>query len=262
MLRDGRPIGAIVVGGREPRQFMDAQVALLQTFADQAVIAIENVRLFKELQASNRELTTALDQQTATGDILRVISQSPTDVGPVLDAVAESAARLCGATDAMIFRVEGGMIRRVAHVGTLPLAPESELRPMTRDTTTGRAILERRTIHVDDIVEEFARGNYLAARALQEPTGFRTILSVPLVHEAAAIGVIAIRRYEVRPFTAKQIELVQTFADQAVIAIENVRLFTELQARTGDLTRSVAELTALGDVGRAVSSTVDLLSLG
>jgi two-component system, NtrC family, sensor kinase len=148
------------------------------------------------------------------------------------------------------------VMRRVAHFGSITSA--SEGRPVTRGTPSGRAIADNRTIHIDDILEEFARGDYLETRGLQEATGFRTILVVPLTREAEVIGVITIRRLEAHAFTAKQVALVQTFADQAVIAIENVRLFQELEARTGDLTRSVEELRALSEVGRALSSTLDL----
>jgi GAF domain-containing protein len=256
LLRENDALGAILIRRFDVRPFSEKQIALLQTFADQAVIAIENVRLFAELQTRNRELSEALDQQTATGEILRVISSSPTDVQPVLDAVAESAARLCGASDALVVRVEAGMMLRVAHFGGITSV--SEMRPVAPDTPTGRAIIERRAIHIDDIRQALARGDYLGSRTLHEATGFRTVLAVPLVREAEVMGAITIRRLEVRPFTDKQVALVQTFTDQAVIAIENVRLFTELQARTTQLTRSVDQLTALGEVSRALSSTLDL----
>jgi signal transduction histidine kinase len=263
LLREGEAAGSLTIRWRDVQPFSSKQVALLQTFADQAVIAIENVRLFTELQAKNQALTEAhalvseaLEQQTATSEILRVISHSPTDVQPVLDAVAESAARLCGAVDAIIQRVDGDMIYRVAHFGAITSV--SDVRPVTWATPSGRAIMERRTIHVDDILDEFAHGNYLEARALQQGSGFRTVLVVPLMREDAVIGIITIRRLEMRPFTGKQVALLKTFADQAVIAVENVRLFKELEARTQELTRSVGELRALGEVSQAISSTLDL----
>jgi two-component system, NtrC family, sensor kinase len=256
LLREGAPLGVLVLFRTEVRSFSDKQIALLQTFSNQAVIAIENVRLFKEIEARNAALTESLEQQTATSDILGVISRSPTDVAPVLAVVAESAARLCLAADALIMRVEGAMMRRVAHFGSITTV--SDARPVTRDTPSGRAIVEQRTIHVEDILAEFAHGEYLETRPLQEGSGFRTVLVVPLLREGTVIGVINIRRVEVRAFTSKQIALVKTFADQAVIAVENVRLFQELQARTADLTRSVGELQALGEVGRTLSATLDL----
>ena len=185
------------------------------------------------MEERTRELTESLEQQTATAEILRVISSSPTDVQPVLAAVAESASQLCGAADVIIHRVEGDMMRRVAHFGSVPVAPgRSAFRPVTLDTPSGRAVMDRRTIHIPDILENFARGEFAEAKALQLGTGFRTILATPLMRDDAPVGVIVVRRMEVRPFTDKQIELLKTFADQAVIAIENVRLFTELQART------------------------------
>ena len=214
--------------------------------------------LEQRVEDRTRELSESLEQQTATAEILRVISSSPTDVQPVLAAVAESASQLCGAADVLIHRVEGDMMRRVAHFGSVPVAPGLGLRPVTLDTPSGRAVMERRTIHIPDIVEHFARGEFVEAQALQLGTGFRTILATPLMRDDTPVGVIVIRRIEVRPFSDKQIELLKTFADQAVIAIENVRLFTELQARTAELTRSVGELEALGEVGRAISSTLDL----
>jgi signal transduction histidine kinase len=253
MLRDGRPLGAITVARRVVRPFTDGQVALLQTFAEQAVIAIENVRLFNELETSNRELTIALEQQTATSEILRVMSSSPTDVQPVLEAVAERAARLCAAADALLLRVDGTTMRRVAHFGAITSV--SPPRPVTGDTPTGRAALERRTIHVEDILEAFDRGEYLEARWLQQGSGFRTVLAVPLLREQAVIGVLTIRRLEVRGFTPEQIALVTTFADQAAIAIENVRLFNELETSNRELTTALERQTATSEILRVISSS-------
>jgi two-component system, NtrC family, sensor kinase len=189
---------------------------------------------------------------------LRVISRSPTDVQPVLSAVAESAARLCGADDALIERVDGHELRRVVHFGSLPVRSGGP-RPVSRQLVAGCAVLDRRVVHVHDmLLEEHARDRYPDSAEVSDRFGYRTVLCVPLVREDTAIGVIVMRRMNVQPFTDKQIELVTTFADQAVIAIENVRLFQELQARTYDLARSVEQLEALGEVGRTVTSTLDL----
>ena len=216
---------------------------------------IENVRLFKELQERNRDLTEALEQQTATSEILRVIASSPTEIQPVLDAVAQSAAKLCDARDAVIFRTDGDLFQVAAAYGDMPIS-SSGWNPITRGRPAGRAILGRQTIHVRDLAAEI-EGEFRDAETIQR-TGTRTVLATPLLREGVAIGCITIRRPEVRPFTDKQIALLKTFADQAVIAIENVRLFKELDERTNELTRSVGELKALGEVGQAVSSTLDL----
>jgi signal transduction histidine kinase len=254
--------GAERIGGGELAHRIDVRTRdELQDLGDQFNRMADQLQqsyatLEQKVEDRTRELSESLDQQTATADILRVISGSPTDVQPVLDAVAERAARLCGATDALIYRTDGGTMRRVAHFGGI--ASVAEQHAVTRDTPSGRAVLERRTIHQHDILEAFARGEYLEARPLQQATGFRTILVVPLVREGDVIGLINIRRLDVQPFTEKQIALVQTFADQAVIAIENVRLFKELEARTFELTRSVEELQALGELGRTLASTLDL----
>jgi two-component system, NtrC family, sensor kinase len=237
-----KAIGAILIRRFEVRAFTDKQISLLETFAHQAVIAIENVRLFNETKQ-------ALERQTATSEILRVISSSPMDVQPVLDAVAESATRLCGATDALVYRVETGMILRVAHFGPVPSV--SDARPVTRETVTGRSILERRAIHVHDLLNEMDQGEYAETQSLQG--GIRTVLSVPLTREDLVLGAITIRRTQVDPFTEPQIELLKTFADQAVIAIENVRLFTELQASNRELTTALDTQTATSDILRVIS---------
>jgi GAF domain-containing protein len=236
MLRDGVSIGAIAVARQEARPFSDRQIELVQTFADQAVIAVENVRLFNETKE-------ALEQQTATSEILRVISSSPTDVQPVFTAMATSAARLCEAFDATIFRIDGDVLRLVAHEG--PIAPDTVL-PLTDGTLGGRVIRQRRAIHVADMQAE--THDYPISREVARSRGFRTILSVPLLHGAEAIGLIAIRRTEVRPFTERQVELVKTFADQAVIAIENVRLFTETK-------EALDRQTATSEILRVISSS-------
>ncbi len=258
LIREGTPIGAIAVGRPEPGPFPPKQITLLQTFADQAVIAIENVRLFTELEARNRDLTEALEQQTATSEILRVISQSPRDVRPVFDTIAAAALKLCRASAGLVFTFDGELIRLAAIANLNPEEArawrQSFPRPPSRDTAATRAVLTRSVVAIPDTLEDpdYAIGATAAA------TGFRSALAVPLIREGNPIGVVGVGRAEPGPFSGKQIALLQTFADQAVIAIENVRLFKELEARTTELTKSVGELRALGEVGQAVSSTLDL----
>src|SRR5262245_37795298 len=254
MRRDREVIGAIGVSHRGVDAFSASRVELLKTFADQAVIAIENVRLFTELQTSNRELTTALDTQTATSDILRVISRSQTDVQPVFDTVAESAASLCKASDTSIFRLDGDRLRRVAHHGSIPAGVIGEFTvPLVRGSFAGRCVLDGRIVHIADgqtEANEFPEGSEAARRL-----GFRAILLVPLLREGVAIGAITLRRTEPRLFTERQIALLRTFADQAVIAIENVRLFKELEARNAALTESLDQQTATSEILRVISSS-------
>jgi signal transduction histidine kinase len=253
LMRDGVGIGVITLRRAEVRLFTDREIALLQTFADQAVIAIENVRLFKELEARNAELTESLAQQMATGEILGAIARSPTDIQPVLDTVAESSARLCQANDVLIYQRYGDRQRLVAHYGSITAAgPVGEYsRPLDRGSLTGRSMLEGRILHVADLqaeAEEFPVASDIARRL-----GFRTLLSVPLMREGVAIGTITVRRIEARLFTQRQIALLQTFADQAVIAIENVRLFTELRASNRDLTTALDTQTATSDILHVIS---------
>jgi GAF domain-containing protein len=248
--QQGELIGILAARRTEVCPFTPAQIKLLETFADQAVIAIENVRLF-------RELTEALEQQTATSEILGVIASSPTDIQPVLDVVAENAARLCDATDAQIIRVEGDFVRSVASYGSMPSRSREERTLITPAQAPMLAIIDRQTIHVHDLAAEVETA-FPESKLAQKRFGTRTLLCAPLLREGVPLGAILIRRTDVRPFTDKQIKLLETFASQAVIAIENVRLFQELQTRTRDLVRSVEELKALGEVGQAVSSTLDL----
>jgi signal transduction histidine kinase len=246
-----------VIVRAEVHPYSDKQIALLKTFADQAVIAIENVRLFQELQARNRDLTEALEQQTATSEILRVIASSPTDIQPVLNTVAENATRLCDARDVSIGLVEGNVLKVVASYGMMARWWPDEGVPINRGSVTGRTIVDRQPIHVHDLASE-SDEEFPLGKIYQKRGGHRTNLGIPLLREGVPIGVIAIRRMEVRPFSEKQIKLLETFADQAVIAIENVRLFQELETRTRELARSVEELKALGEVGQAVSLSLDL----
>ena len=223
-----------------------------QTFADQAVIAIENVRLFNETKE-------ALEHQTATADILRVISSSPTDLQPVFDVIVQSAVRLCDGLFAAMFRFDGELIHFAAQHNFTPEGLEAVRRTFpvrpTRALGSGRAILRRAVVHIPDVEVD----PEYAHQAMRRAVGFRSGLWVPMMREGAPIGVIAVVRAEPGPFSDNQIELLKTFADQAVIAIENVRLFKELQARTQRADAlGGASSRALGDVGRALSSTLDL----
>ena len=246
LIREGIAIGTILIRRTEVRPFTPAQIKLLETFADQAVIAIENVRLFQELKES-------LEQQTATNEILGVIASSPTDVQPVLDVVAENAARLCDAKDAIIHRLEGDLARVVASHGSIPLTrPAVEGFRPSRSDPPGRAMIDGKTVHVHDIVAELVT-EFPESRAHQQISGSRTILVTPLLREGVCIGAIMIRRTEVRPFTDNQIKLLETFASQAVIAIENVRLFKEPQERNAELREALEHQTATAEVLSIIS---------
>jgi GAF domain-containing protein len=233
------------------RPFPADRIEVLKTFADQAVIAIENVRLFKELEARNRDLTETLQQQTATGEILNVIASSATDIQPVFAAVAASANRLCDALDATIFQIDGERLRVAVHNGPIASHPVGEGPSLTRGTPSGRAVLDRRTIHIADTQAEF--DEYPEGSEHARRLGFRTVLAVPLMREGVAVGVINLRRTEARLFTERQVALLQTFADQAVIAVENVRLFTELQASNRGLIAALDTQTATSDILRVIS---------
>ena len=237
--QQGELIGLLNARRIEVRPFTPAQIKLLETFADQAVIAIENVRLFQEL-------TEALEQQTATSEILGVIASSPTDIQPVLDTIAESAARVCNANDASIRLAEGNMLRMAAHHGSIPMFAASEL-PIDRDSVAGRVVVDRQLIHIDDLLS-VSCDRVSPDTGHTEQEGNRTVLVVPLMREDVPIGTIIIRRTVVQPFTEKQIGLLKTFADQAVIAIENVRLFKELQERNAELREALEHQTATAEV--------------
>ena len=220
------------------------------------MIAIENVRLFDEVQAKTRDLTEALTYQTGSSNILSVIASSPTDVRPVLKAIVESACQLCEADDALVTLKDGDDLRFQAQHGSIPVVWERT--PINRQWPSGRAVVDRTPVHVRDLLstegEEFPEGQEYARR-----TNVRTVLSVPLLRENESIGSIALRRTEVQPFSEKQIALLQTFADQAVIAIGNVRLFEQVQERTRELSRSLQELRTAQD---RLVQTEKLASLG
>src|SRR5215472_14058962 len=212
-------------------------------------------RLTEQLNSRDRELAEAVEREAATSEILGVIASSPTDLQPVLDVVAENAARLCDANDALILRVEGDILRLMASYGSLPT---SQTRPIKRQLVSGRAVIDRQTIHVHDITA--AEDEFPVARTRGMPRGIRTFLATPLLRQGVPIGVIAIRRTEVRPFSDKQISLLKTFADQAVIAIENVRLFQELKHKTAELETSNVQLTEALEHQTATSEVLGIIS--
>ena len=258
MLRGEATLGVFFIARRSPRPFTDKQIELVTTFADQAAIAIENVRLFDEVQARTSDLTESLQQQTATADVLKVISRSTFDLQVVLDTLVELAARLCEADSASIHRPVGGSYPYVASYGlTREYDEYMRERPLVpgRGTVLGRAITELKPIQISDVA---ADPEYTLTEA-RKIGGFRTVLGVPLLREGVPIGIIMLTRNMVRPFTDKQIELVSTFADQAAIAIENVRLFESVEARTRELAASLEELRTTQD---RLVQTQKLASLG
>ena len=226
MLREGAPIGVITVSRREPGAFAEREIKLLQTFADQAVIAVQNVQLFTELRDS-------LEQQTATSEILHVISQSPTDVQPVLKAVAAAARRFCGGEDVAITLRDGDEYLLAGHEGPMRADVGSRY-TLTRETAPGRAMVDGTTVHFSNI-DTLDPVEYAAAHEAARRTGFKSAVATPMLREGSAIGAITLRRSEPGPFTSRQIELLEAFAAQAVIAISNVRLFTEIQEKSRQL---------------------------
>ena len=256
LLRDDLAIGLIAIRRLQVRPFTAKQIALLRTFADQAAIALENERLREALEARNRELTEGLERETATGDILRIISRSLTDVQPVLEAIVESATRLCAASFGSMVRFDGQLLTLAVLSDASQEERDAASRvfptPPTRGTSSGRAILERRIVHIHDVRDD---PEYTATAIQRETLGYRTVLAVPLLRDAEPIGTLVMWRREVRPFSQREIDLMTTFADQAVIAIENVRLFKELEARNRDLTEALEQQTATSEILRVISSS-------
>ena len=248
MLKENDLLGVITIFRQDVRPFTEKQIELVGNFAAHAVIAIENARLLSEFRHS-------LELQTATADVLRIISSSPSDLRPVFDAIAENAARLCQGFDVYVQLREGNLVRYVAHYGgIIPSSPAvGGTRLLTRDLVIGRAMFESRAIHLLDAQaesEEFPEGSAIARR-----TGYRTIIAVPLMRQGYAIGTIAVRRVEAKLFSDKEVELLSNFAAEAVIAIENARLLTELRQRTADLSESLEQQTATFEVLKVISSS-------
>ena len=259
LMRDGRAIGAITTASLRVDGISDTQIELLKTFAEQAVIAIQSAETWRELQIRTRDLEESLEYQTATSDVLNVISRSTADVQPVLDTVAETAARLCDA-DLAAITIRDGEAYRYVSMSTSAAEPEfwATLRQRRiapgRDSLVGRVLLEGRAVHIEDIRAEpdFAQPEAVAS-------GRRTVLGVPLLREGVVLGTISLVRKQFQPFTERQIELIRTFADQAVIAMENARLLGELRERTRDLEESLEYQTATSDVLNVISrSTADV----
>ena len=259
MLRDGIAIGVFMIARRTPRPFTDKQIELATTFADQALIAIENVRLFEEVQGRTRDLSEALEQQTATSEVLKVVSSSPGELGPVFNAMLENAVRICGAKFGNLMLSEGDAFRTVALYGAPAAYAEARRRePLTRHrpgTALGQVLTTKQPVQVADVQAEPAYYDDPSRISLLKLAGARTVISVPMLKENVLVGTIFIYRQEVRPFTDKQIELVKNFAAQAVIAIENTRLLNELRQRTDDLSEALEQQTATSDVLSVISSS-------
>jgi signal transduction histidine kinase/putative methionine-R-sulfoxide reductase with GAF domain len=260
LIREGEAIGAIGIGKRDPTPFTDKQIELMKTFASQAVIAIENVRLFNEIQQRNAEITENLEYQTAISEVLRVIAASPTEIEPVLDAISASALKLCGANFSAVYNYDGKMLDMTALKNFTPQATEEIQReyprPLTRDGGySARSILDKKVIHVIDALNDPDIPE--ATKPLVASLGFRSGLWVPMLREGNAIGAFCVARPEPEAFDDKKIKLLQTFADQATIAIENVRLFTETQRLLKETEQRAAELAIINSVQEGLASKIE-----
>jgi GAF domain-containing protein len=263
LVRDGKAVGLITLSRFEVQPYTEDEIALIETFADQAVIAIENARLFEELERRNRELNEALEQQTATAEVLRVIASSPTDLGTVLHAIASSARRLSGCEIAVIFRLQPDRLQLVAQetVGRPPLTFGAGY-PVTRGSAAGRAVLDRTAVYIHDIEQEGDDFPETAAFVCRTGFPFRASYNVPMFREGEPVGVICVGRFDTTPFTGQQIVLLEAFAHQAVIAIENARLFEELERRNAELqasnrqvTDALEQQTATAEILRVIASS-------
>ena len=238
----------------------ESELRLLTTIAASLGTALENARLFGEVQTKNKEISENLEQQTATSNVLKVIADSPTDIRPVLDAVAENAARLCEADDVQVYQVDGDVLRQVTHFGPLPALQDGESLPLVPGLLTARAVLEHRTIHTED-VQNLSQTEYPDSVKLQKRLKHRTAIATPLLKEEKAIGAIVVRRNIVQPFTEKQISLLSTFAAQSAIAIENVRLFTETQRLLKETEQRNAELAIINSVQQGLAAKLEIASI-
>jgi GAF domain-containing protein len=247
LLRDGNVTGVITVGRLSAREFSQREIALVSTFAHEAVIAIENARLVDELRQHTTDLSEALEQQTAMSEVLRVISSSPGELQPVFEAILANATRICGANFGNLHLYENGAFRIGAMHNPPPAFAEARLRESAHRPSPlrplARAVATKQLVHVVDYTEELAyKERDSGAVHLVELGRVRSLIVVPMLKENEPIGALTVYRQEVRPFTDKQIAFLQNFASQAVIAIENVRLLNELRARTAELEEKSRQL--------------------
>ncbi len=259
LINNGQVTGAIALQNIDRENvFSEADVYLLETLANSMSVALENARLFDEVQKRNAQITEALEQQTATGEVIRTMSESQTDLKSLLEIIAINVAKVCGADDAHVYRIEGGRLKEWTHRGPIPGLEAGEWLPLDRTSLIGRAIIDKQIIHIRDAAVDLDPKEFPTSAALQARWEYRTTMSVPLLRNGEPIGGIAIRRLEVKPFTEKQIELVKTFADQAVIALENARLFDETQRLLKETEQRNTELAIINSVQQALAAKLDI----